>query len=131
MEGNKKLHETALALVAPKKGILAANSVYVSIAHKQEYIDDYFAVLEPIFETIALCEADKKNIETHCRDMVILPEMIGKTIKIHRGNSFVMVVIEPEMIGHFLGEFALTRKKIEHSAPGVGATRSSANISVK
>ena len=46
-----------------KKGILAANSVYVSIAHKQEYINDYFNLLEPIFETIALCEADKMNID--------------------------------------------------------------------
>ena len=76
-------------------------------------------------------KAKKNNIETHCRDMIIFPEMIGMTIKVYRGNKFVPVAIEPEMIGHFLGEFALTRKKIEHSAPGVGATRSSANISVK
>ncbi len=73
----------------------------------------------------------KSNIETHCRDMIILPEMVGLLIKVHNGNQFVPVKIESEMIGHCLGEFALTRKKIAHSAPGVGATRSSASISVK
>ena len=72
-----------------------------------------------------------KNIETHCRDMVILPEMVGITIKVHYGREFIPVMIEPEMIGHCLGEFALTRKKVAHSAPGIGATRSSASLSVK
>ena len=75
--------------------------------------------------------AKEKNIETHCRDIIILPEMIGVTIKIHQGREFVPVMIEPDMIGHYLGEFALTRKKVNHSAPGIGATRSSASLSVK
>ncbi len=73
----------------------------------------------------------KKNIETHCRDMIILPEIVGTLIKVHNGNSFVPIKIEEDMIGHYLGEFALTRKKLQHSAPGVGATKSSASISVK
>ena len=73
----------------------------------------------------------EKNIETHCRDMVILPEMIGVTIKVHQGREFTPVIIEPDMIGHCLGEFVLTRKKVQHSAPGIGATRSSASLSVK
>ena len=72
-----------------------------------------------------------KPIKTHCRDMIVLPNMVGKTIRIHRGNDFIAVIIQPEMIGHFLGEFALTRKKVEHQAPGIGATRSSASISVR
>ena len=75
--------------------------------------------------------AKEKNIETHCRDIIILPEMIGATIKVHQGREFVPVTIEPDMIGHYLGEFALTRKKVNHSAPGIGATRSSASLSVK
>ena len=75
--------------------------------------------------------ANEKNIETHCRDMVILPEMIGKTIKVHQGKEFIPVVIEQDMIGHCLGEFVLTRRKVSHSAPGIGATRSSASLSVK
>lgn len=74
---------------------------------------------------------ENKDVETHCRDMIILPEMVGKIIKVHRGNRFEPVRIQEEMIGHYLGEFVLTRKSIKHSAPGIGATRSSASISVK
>ena len=74
---------------------------------------------------------NEKNIETHCRDMIILPEMIGKTIKVHQGKEFMPVTIEPDMVGHYLGEFLLTRKRVAHSAPGIGATRSSASLSVK
>lgn len=71
------------------------------------------------------------NIETHCRDMIILPEMVDMPIKVHNGKEFFPVHIAPEMIGHLLGEFAMTRKKVSHSAPGIGATRSSAAISVR
>ncbi len=73
----------------------------------------------------------KNNVETHLRDMIILPEIVGKTIKIHNGREFQPVLIEPDMIGHYLGEFAQTRKKVTHSAPGIGATKSSASASVK
>ena len=74
---------------------------------------------------------NETNIKTHCRDMIILPEMTGKMIKVYNGKEFVSVIIMDEMIGHCLGEFALTRRKVEHSAPGIGATRSSAALSVK
>ena len=74
---------------------------------------------------------NEANIETHCRDMVVLPEMVGKIIKIHNGKEFFTVSIMEEMIGHRLGEFSLTRNRVEHSAPGIGATRSSAELSVK
>jgi small subunit ribosomal protein S19 len=63
--------------------------------------------------------------------MVVLPMMLGQTIKVHDGKTFIPVTIQQEMLGHILGEFALTRKRVAHSAPGVGATRSSASISVK
>ncbi|MFH1591551.1 MAG: 30S ribosomal protein S19 [archaeon] len=71
------------------------------------------------------------NVETHCRDMLILPVMVGMTIKVHNGKSFVAIILEPEMIGHRFGEFALTRNRVAHSSPGVGATRSSTAISVR
>ncbi|RMF55304.1 30S ribosomal protein S19 [Candidatus Woesearchaeota archaeon] len=73
----------------------------------------------------------KNNVKTHCRDMIVVPMMLNKTIRIHNGKEFVAVQIMPEMLGHYLGEFAMTRKKVGHSAPGVGATRSSAAISVR
>ena len=72
-----------------------------------------------------------KTIKTHCRDMIILPYMVGMKLLVHNGKDFVQVNLEEEMIGHCLGEFALTRKKVAHSAPGVGATRSSSSISVR
>ena len=72
-----------------------------------------------------------KTIRTHLRDMVILPEFVGHTIAIHNGKEFQPVTIKPEMIGHYLGEFALTRKEVKHSGPGVGATRSSKYLPLK
>ncbi len=73
----------------------------------------------------------ENNVETHCRDMIILPVMLGKSIKVYNGKEFIQVMVELDMLGHRLGEFAFTRKPVQHSAPGIGATRSSAAISVK
>ncbi|MFW5946078.1 MAG: 30S ribosomal protein S19 [Candidatus Natronoplasma sp.] len=74
---------------------------------------------------------DKDVYRTHRREMIILPEFVGKRIAIHDGKNFKTIKIEPEMIGHYLGEFALTRKPVEHSGPGIGATRSSKYIPLK
>jgi small subunit ribosomal protein S19 len=71
------------------------------------------------------------NIETHCRDMVIVPEMIGTQIRVYNGKEFFPITIEIDMLGHRLGEFVMTRKSVQHSAPGIGATKSSAALSVK
>lgn len=73
----------------------------------------------------------KKPIKTHARDMVILPEMIGLTIHVHSGKLFVPVMVTEEMLGHYLGEFATTRSRVQHSAPGIGATKSSTAIASK
>ncbi len=73
----------------------------------------------------------KDNVKTHCRELVILPNMVGKVILVHNGKAFVKVFIEEEMISHTLGEYALTRNKVSHSSPGIGATKSSSSISVK
>jgi small subunit ribosomal protein S19 len=70
-------------------------------------------------------------IKTHCRDMIILPEMVGLTFGIYNGKEFVNVEIQPEMIGCYFGEFALTRKRVEHGDPGMGATRSSMFVPLK
>ena len=73
----------------------------------------------------------KKPVKTHQRAMIILPFMVGKTIHIHNGKTFNPVTIIEEMIGHRLGEYSFTRNRVAHSSPGVGATRSSSNVSVK
>lgn len=70
-------------------------------------------------------------VKTHCRGMIILPEFIGHNILIHNGKEFQRVNIQPQMVGHYLGEFALTRKKVKHTGPGVGATRSSKFMPLK
>lgn len=80
---------------------------------------------------LAKLEKKGNNVETQCRDMMVLPSMVGKTIKVYNGKNFVGVMIEAEMIGHILGEFVLTRNRVQHSAPGVGATRSSSSVSVR
>ena len=73
----------------------------------------------------------KDNVKTHLRSMLILPLMVGKIIKVHSGKEFVPVRVQEDMIGHYFGEFALTRKKSAHNAPGVGATKSSSALSVR
>ncbi len=73
----------------------------------------------------------KKSIKTHKRDIIIVPQLIDKRILVHNGKEFVPVDITLEMLGHRLGEFAHTRGKVTHGAPGIGATRSSASASVK
>ncbi|QQG39226.1 MAG: 30S ribosomal protein S19 [Candidatus Woesearchaeota archaeon] len=73
----------------------------------------------------------KKRIKTHCREMIVLPSMVNLRIGVHNGKEFVDILIQPEMIGHRLGEFSLTRKRVQHSAPGVGATKSSVVVKAK
>ncbi len=79
----------------------------------------------------AIREGKKVVIKTHVRDMIILPEMVGLTIHVYNGKEFVPVEIKPEMIGHYLGEFAITCKPVKHGAPGIGASRSSMYIPLK
>lgn len=70
-------------------------------------------------------------VKTHVRSMIILPEMVGIKLLIHNGKEFVAVEIKPEMIGHYLGEFAVTNKPVKHGTPGIGASRSSMYVPLK
>lgn len=70
-------------------------------------------------------------VKTHNRNMLVLPEMVDRTIGVYNGKEFLQVTILPEMIGHYLGEFALTRHSVKHTGPGVGATRSSKYMPLK
>jgi len=72
-----------------------------------------------------------KPVKTHCRDMVVLPEMIGRTLLVHDGKEFSSLTVKPEMIGHYLGEFVITNKKVVHGTPGIGASRSSMYVPLK
>jgi small subunit ribosomal protein S19 len=70
-------------------------------------------------------------IKTHCRDMIVLPNMVGMTFGIYNGQEFKEVTIMPEMIGCYFGEFAQTRGRVQHGDPGMGATRSSMFVPLK
>ena len=72
-----------------------------------------------------------ETIRTHVRDMIILPDMVGITINIHNGKDFSPITIKPEMIGHYLGEYSITNKRVQHGVPGVGASRSSLYVPLK
>jgi len=85
----------------------------------------HFDVIEKFVKTCEDKENHHKKIRTHMRDIVIVPYLVGKTIGVHNGKTFQDVTVTVEMIGHRLGEFAMTRKKVSHSAAGIGATKGS------
>ena len=66
-----------------------------------------------------------KPVKTHQRSLVIVPEMVGMKINVHDGRSFFPVIITGEMLGHRLGEFAITRSRVKHGKSGIGATKGS------
>ena len=72
-------------------------------------------------------ERDKKVIKTWSRRSTVTPDMVGHTIAVHNGRKFTPVYISENMVGHKLGEFALTRtfkghsgKKVEKTAKPAG-----------
>jgi small subunit ribosomal protein S19 len=71
------------------------------------------------------------RIRTHLRDMIIMPEMVGKEVEIYNGKEFIKVELQPESVFHYLGEFAPTRRKVAHGSAGIGATRSSKYVPLK
>jgi small subunit ribosomal protein S19 len=83
-------------------------------------------------EKILRAKLDRKStVKTQYRDLIIIPSMVGKTVKVHNGKEFVPLAITEHMLGHTIGEFVLTRRRVTHNAPGIGATKSSASISVR
>ena len=73
----------------------------------------------------------KTPINTHLRDLIILPFMIGTTVNVYSGKEFVPITITSEMVSHYLGEYVITNKRVSHGAPGVGASRSSLYVPLK
>jgi len=70
-------------------------------------------------------------VKTHLRDCIVLPSMVQSVINIHKGNGYSNIEVKPEMIGYYLGEFAVTYKRVSHGKPGVGATHSSKFVPIK
>ena len=93
--------------------------------------DEQRKLLEEVRNTKRAQGEQKNVVKTHVRDAVILPEMVGLTIQVHNGKEFTPVEIIPEMIGHRLGEFAITNKPVKHGSPGIGASRSSMYVPLR
>jgi small subunit ribosomal protein S19 len=72
-----------------------------------------------------------KVIKTRCREAVILPSWVNSSFAVHTGKEYKEFKITPEMLGHRLGEFAFSTKRVQHSAPGIRATRGSKFLAVK
>jgi len=64
----------------------------------------------------AVAEHNKRPIKTWSRRSMVIPEMVGLTIAIHNGRQHVPVLVNENMVGHELGEFALTRNFRGHVA---------------
>merc|ERR1712194_670894 len=64
-------------------------------------------------------------VNTHLRNMIIVPEMIGSVVGVYFGKGFTPVEIKASMVGHYLGEFSISYRPVRHGRPGVGATHSS------
>jgi len=91
----KGMHEEELKKLSLKEFIEITNS-RARRSLKRGFTDLQKKLLKKI-------DKNEKNIKTHCRDMVIIPKMIGLTIRVHNGKEFVPIIIQPEMIGHYLG----------------------------
>ena len=65
---------------------------------------------------VAVEKNDRKPIKTWSRRSMILPHMVGLTIAVHNGRQHVPVLVNEDMVGHKLGEFAATRTYRGHAA---------------
>lgn len=65
---------------------------------------------------VAVEKNDRKPIKTWSRRSMILPQMVGLTVAVHNGRQHVPVLINEDMVGHKLGEFAATRNYRGHAA---------------
>lgn len=99
-------------------------SKYLPSRQKRTVLRNFQRIEEFIKRAKTKIEKGKK-IKTHSRDIIIVPQMIGMTIQVHNGKNFNQILIEPEMLGHRLGEMSGTRSKVAHSKAGVGATKGS------
>lgn len=72
---------------------------------------------------LAKIRSGAKNVKTHCRDMIVLPEMLGMTIGIYTGREFLSIRLVDEMVGLRFGELAPTRKiGVKHAGGGAKKT---------
>jgi len=86
---------------------------------------------DPVYERIQKDIKSNNTIRTHRRDLIVIPNMVDKTISVYNGKEFLPVEITSDMLGHYLGEFSFTRRRVRHGKAGIGATKSSNAISAR
>jgi len=94
-------------------------------------VDEHFLKKVAKAQEILKTGTYPKPVRTHNRDNIVIPQMVGITIAVYNGKEFIPVEIKDKMLSHYLGEFALTRKRLQHGKAGIGATRSSTAISAR
>ena len=75
---------------------------------------------------VAVEKSDRKPVKTWSRRSIILPQMVGLTIAVHNGRQHVPVLVNEDMVGHKLGEFAPTRTFKGHSGSKLTNTTATA-----
>ncbi len=90
-------------------------------------------VSNPLLKKIAKAKDNPKAkpIKTHRRDIIVIPQMVGAKLAVYKGNSFENLDVSEKMLGHYLGEFVSTRKRLQHGKAGIGATKSSTAITAR
>ncbi|KAI5172653.1 small subunit ribosomal protein S15e [Nematocida sp. LUAm3] len=81
-------------------------------------------------------EAEQTNekprcIPTHCRQMIIFPQLVGCVIGVYNGKEYISFEVKPEMVGFRLASFSSPQKMVSHGKPGIGATSSSKFVPLK
>ena len=82
---------------------------------KGYFIDDHLAAKVSAMND----RGEKRVIKTWSRRSTVIPEMVGHTIAVHNGTKFIPVYVSENMVGHKLGEFAMTRTFRGHSGKKV------------
>lgn len=72
-----------------------------------------------------------ETIKTHMRNQIILPEMVASVVGVYNGLNFTQVEIKPDMVGHYLGEFAITYKPCKHGRAGLGGAAAARFVPLK
>ena len=85
---------------------------------KGPFIDDHLLKKVDVLNAAG----ETKVIKTWSRRSTVVPEMVGHTIAVHNGKKFIPVYITENMVGHHLGEFALTRTFKAHGSSEKAAT---------
>jgi small subunit ribosomal protein S19 len=121
---SKEIKYRGMSLEDLKKLDVREASKYITSRSRRSVLRN-FDTIERFLKRCDQKIAKKKKIKTHLRDLVIVPKMVGMNIAVYTGKVFQDVLISEEMIGHRLGEFAMTRGKVNHGSAGIGATKSS------